>query len=155
VGRKQIIVAFGIFSTFILGVVSAPVSSLAGGNCMAKLVGSAAVAPGFDCTVKFSNGSSETECWTFAQEAGLSQFFDIFTETLPAENELPEYGCVCDTTGSFKSPQFNSSADAFECDDDLGDQIQGKVKGKKISGQSSDGQGNAAVFSCTPNTGCG
>ncbi len=154
-GRKQIVVAFGIISTLVLGVLSAPVSSLAGGNCMAKLVGSAAVAPGFDCTVKFANGSSETECWTFAQEEGLSQFFDIFTETLPSGPELPEYGCVCDTTGSFKSPRFNSSADAFECDDDLGDQIQGKVKGKKISGQSSDDQGNAAIFSCTPNTGCG
>jgi hypothetical protein len=153
-GKKQIVVAFGIFSTFVLGVVSAPVSTLAGGNCMGKLVGSAAVAPGYDCTVEFSNGSSESECWTFADE-GLSQHFDIYTETLPAENELPEYGCVCDTTGSFKSPKFNSSADAFECDDDLGDQIQGKLKGKKISGQSSDYQGNAAIFSCKPNTGCG
>jgi hypothetical protein len=154
VRRTQFVLALGIFLTVVLGVITSPVSLLAGGNCMAKLVGSAAVAPGFDCTVEFADGSSETECWTFAQE-GLSQFFDIYTETLPSENELPEYGCVCDTTGSFKSPQFNSSADAFECDDDLGGQIQGKLKGKKISGQSSDDKGNAAIFSCTPNTGCG
>ena len=46
-GKTKIIVAFGIVSTFVLGVVIAPVPSLAGENCMAKLVGSKAVAPGF------------------------------------------------------------------------------------------------------------
>jgi hypothetical protein len=154
VGKRQIVVALGIFSTLVLGVATAPVSSLAGGNCMAKLVGSAAVAPGFTCNVKSSEGSTTAECWTFAH-GSLSQFFDIFTETLTNPTELPEYGCICDTTGSYKSPGFNSSSDEFECDDDNGGQLQGKLKGKKISGQTSDDLGNAAIFSCVPNTGCG
>ena len=69
--------------------------------------------------------------------------------------ELPDYGCACATTGSFKSPHFNGSPDQFVCDDDEGGQLEGKVKGKKISGQGSDDNGNALIFSCTPNTGCG
>jgi hypothetical protein len=150
--RTQIIVALWIFSTFVLGAVIAPMSSLAGGNCMAKLVGSTAVAPGFNCNVEFSNGSSEQECWTPAT-GFRSQFFDILTEN--GIIELPDYGCACDTTGSFKSAHFNSSPDQFECDDDQGGQIQGRIKGKKISGQGSDDQGNALIFSCTPNSGCG
>jgi hypothetical protein len=154
VRRTQIAVAVAIFSMLVLGVVAPPVSSLAGENCAAKLVGKGAIAIGFTCNVKFSNGSSMTECWTFAP-GNLSQFFDIFTETLPVENELPEYGCACDATGSFKSPHYDSSPDAFECDDGNGTQLQGKLKGHKITGQSSDDQGNSAIFTCTPNTGCG
>lgn len=136
----------------VLGVLIAPAPSLASGNCMAKLVGSDAVAPGYNCNVTFSDGSSETQCWTFAS-GFRSQFFDILTET--STTELPDYGCACDTTGSFKSPRFNSSADAFECADAVGDQIEGKIKGKKISGQGSDILGNTLIFSCIANTGCG
>jgi hypothetical protein len=152
VPRTQIIVAICILTMSVVGVIAAPVPLLAGGNCVGKLVGAAAVAPGFDCNVKFSNGSSEAECWTPAT-GFRSHFFDILTENTTVE--LPDYGCACDTTGSYKSPSFNSSADKFECDDDEGGQLQGEVKGKKISGQGSDDQGNAFIFSCTPNTGCG
>jgi hypothetical protein len=156
--RTKSILASGVFSMLVLGVVIAPAPAPAGGNCMAKLVGSAAVAPGFDCNVKFSNEPSQPECWSFFQEGSLSQFFNLFTESLnngPADQLSPEYGCACDTTGSFKSPLFNNSPNEFECDDDEGHQLQGKVKGHKLSGQGSDDEGNAVIFSCTPNTGCG
>ena len=152
--RKEIIVASGVFSVLVLGVMIAPAPSLAKGNCMAKLVGSAAVAPGFSCDVKFSDGSSVEECWFSFTPPMLSQFFDIFRESTSPSFE-DDYGCACTTTGSFKSPTFNGSADEFECDDGKGDQLEGKIKGKKISGQGSDSQGNAIIFSCSPNTGCG
>ncbi len=151
--KARSFLSLGTVSTFVLGFVI-PFSALAGGNCQDKFVGKSAVASTFTCTVKFSNGSSMSECWTFAQ-ANLSQYFDIYTEALPSGPELPHYGCACDTTGSIKSPQFNNSLDAFECDDGNGDQLQGKLKGKKLSGQSSDDEGNSQIFSCTPNTGCG
>jgi hypothetical protein len=155
VRRTEIIVAMCFLSMCVLGAIAVPAPSLAGGICMDKLVGATAVAPGFDCNVEFSNGTSEAECWT-PSTMFRSQFFDILTETLNSPvMELPDYGCACDTTGSFKSPKFQSSADKFECDDDEGDQLQGTVKGKKISGQGSDSMGNAFIFSCTPNTGCG
>ena len=155
VKRTQVVIAFAVFSTLVLGIVTAPASSLAGGNCMAKLVGSSAIAPGFDCNVKSFAGGVTTvteECWTFAS-GGHSQYFDIYTET--GITELPQYGCACDTTGSYNSPRFDSSSDQFECADEMGGQLQGKVKGKKITGQSSDAEGNAAIFTCVPNTGCG
>ncbi len=158
VKRTKIAVASRIFSILVLGAAIAPAPLLAGGNCMAKLIGSAAVAPGFDCNVKFSNEPSQPECWSFFAEGAPSQYFDLFTESLnsgPADLLPPEYGCACDTTGSFKSPRFNNSSDEVECDDGAGNQVQVKVKGHKISGQGSDSQGNAVIFSCTPNTGCG
>lgn len=153
--RTNFFVASGILSMLVIAAI-APVS-FAGGNCMAKLVGSAAVAPGFSCNVKFSNESPQGQCWLFGK-GSLSQFFDLFTEPLDASSPdqlSPEYGCACDTTGSFKAPLFDRSADEFECDDDQGGQLQVKVKDKKLSGQGSDDKGNAVIFSCTPNTGCG
>jgi len=158
VRKTTIVIVSGVFSMLALGVLIAPAASLAGGNCMAKLIGSAAVAPGFDCNVKFSNEPSQPECWSFFKEGSLSQFFNLYTESLnsgPLDQLPPEYGCACDTTGSYKSPLFDNSAVEFQCDDGAGHQVQGKVKGHKLSGQGSDSQGNAVIFSCTPNTGCG
>ena len=151
-GRTFSFLSLAIFSELFLGVVCAPVSALAGGNCQNKLISKGVVPTGFTCNVKFSDGSSMTECWTFAH-GDLSQYFDIYTEN--TDTDLDHLGCACGATGSFKSPQFNSSPDAFECDDGSGNRLNGGLKGKKISGQSSDDEGNSQIFSCTPNTGCG
>jgi hypothetical protein len=140
-----------IVAAFVLGFVI-PSAALAGGNCQSKFVEVDGVPPGFTCNVKFSDGSSMTECWSFGQ-GNLSKNFDIFTEN--TDTDLDHYGCACGTTGSFKSPKFNSSADTFECDDGNGGRLNGTIKGKKLSGQSSNENGGSAIFSCTRNTGCG
>ena len=144
--------SLAIFSGLFLGVVCAPLSAPAGETCQDKLISKTVDLTGFTCNVKFSGGSSMTECWTFAQ-GNLSPYFDIFTEN--TDMDLDHLGCTCGATGSFKSPKFNSSPDTFECDDGSGNRLNGKLKGKNISGQSSDDNGNSAIFSCTPNTGCG
>jgi hypothetical protein len=133
-------------------VACAPLSAPAGENCQAKLISDPTNGAAFTCNVKFSNGSTMTECWTFIH-ANLSQDFNIYTEN--TEMDLDHTGCTCGATGSFKSPKFDSSPSTFECDDGSGNRLNGKLKGKNISGQSSDDNGNSAIFSCTPNTGCG
>jgi hypothetical protein len=150
-GRTRSFLSLGIVSSLVLGFII-PSAALAGGNCQNKFVEVDGVPPGFTCTVKFSNGSSMTECWTFAQGT-LSKYFDIFTEN--TETDLDHYGCACGTTGSFKSPKFNSSSNTFECDDGNGGRLNGTIKGKKLSGQSSNEDGSSEIFSCTRNTGCG
>jgi hypothetical protein len=151
VGRTRSFLSLRIVATFVLGFVI-PSAALAGGNCQNKFVAVDGVPAGFTCNVKFSNGPSMTECWTFAH-GSLSQFFDIFTEN--TETDLDHYGCACGTTGSFKSPKFNSSSDTFECDDGNGGRLNGNIKGKKLSGQSSNEDGSSEIFSCTRNSGCG
>jgi hypothetical protein len=150
-GRARSFLSLGIVSTFVLGFFI-PSPALAGGNCQSKFAAKDGVPPGFTCNVKFSNGSSMAECWTFAQ-GSLSQYFDIFTAN--SNTDLDEYGCTCGTTGSFKSPKFNRSADVFECDDGKGGRLSGKIKGKSLRGQSSNEDGSSEIFSCTRNTGCG
>jgi len=150
-GRLRSFLSLGMVSTFVLAF-AIPFSASAGGNCQNKFVAKDGVFPGFTCNVRFSNGSSMTECWTFAP-GSLSPYFDIFTEN--TDTDLDHYGCTCDATGKFKSPHFNSSSDAFECDDGNGGRLNGQIKGKKLSGQSSDEEGKSEIFSCTPNTGCG
>ena len=135
-----------------LSVACAPLSALAGETCSEKLISKTVDLTGFTCDVKFSDGSSMTECWTFAK-GNLSQDFDIYTEN--TETDLDHLGCTCGATGSFKSPKFDSSPNTFECDDGGGKRLNAKLKGKNISGQSSDDKGNSTIFSCTPNTGCG
>ncbi len=119
-------------------------SAAAGGNCQAKLVGKS-----FDCNIKNSDGPATTDCFEFSTE-GASQHFDFFDLT-------NNFGCACATTGSFKSPKFNSSPDSFECVDGSGDQISGKLKGKKISGHGSSNDGSSLIYSCTliTNGSCG
>jgi hypothetical protein len=114
---------------------------LAAGNCDAKLLNKS-----FTCTIKNSDGMTSTDCWEFTP-SGPSQlnFFD--TAHL--------FGCTCDITGSFKSPSFDKSSSAFECDDGAGDQISGKLKGKKITGEGSDTGGVSLLFSCTIGPSCG
>jgi hypothetical protein len=125
-----------ICSAFLMGLLSSSPSAAAGGTCQDKLVGKS-----FACNIKSSNGSPSTDCFEFSTE-GLSQHFDFFDE----ENN---FSCACTTTGSFKSPKFDASSDAFECVDGTGNQISGKLKGKKISGQGSDVDGNSLIFNCT------
>jgi len=149
--RTHSLRSLGIVATLVLGFVI-PSAAVAGGNCQSKFVEVNGVPPGFTCNVKFSDGSSMTECWSFGQ-GSLSKFFDIFTEN--TDTDLDHYGCACGTTGSFKSPKFNSSSDTFECDDGNGGRLNGTIKGKKLSGQSSNENGSSAIFSCTRNTGCG
>jgi len=114
-----------------------------GGNCQAKLGGTS-----YNCDFEISNGTSQTFCVEFGT-GGASSNFDLF---IPPSTD---YGCACLATGSFKSPKFNGSASAFECvGDDFGTQLDGKVAGKKISGEGNNYLGESIVFSCVKVAAC-
>jgi len=123
------------------GLLACSASALAG-NCQAKLVDKS-----FACTIKTSDGTTSTDCWEFTPE-GPSANFSFF-------DAKHDFGCACDVTGKFKKPSFDNSASGFACDDGLGDQINGKIKGEKITGQGSDAGGESELFSCTVGPSCG
>jgi hypothetical protein len=125
-----------------MGLLASSPSAVAGGNCQAKLVGKS-----FACNIKSSNGPATTDCFEFGT-GGISQNFGFFSSK-------DTFGCACDTTGSFKSPKFDGSPSAFECVDDSGNQIDGKIKGNKISGQGTDEDGNSMIYTCTVGPSCG
>ena len=141
-GRSASLLVIAMCSGFLMGLLASSPSAAAGGNCQAKLVGNS-----YACNIKVSNGPPKTDCFEFTTE-GASQNFDFFDST-------NNFGCACDTTGSFKSPKFDGSANAFECVDNSGTQINGKIKGKKISGQGTDGNGNSLIYTCTLGPSCG
>jgi len=132
-----------VCSVFLMGLFAITPSAVASGNCQAKLVGKS-----FACNLKLSNGPPTTDCFEFTS-GGTSQNFNFFDDT------IGNFGCACDTTGSVKSPKFDGSLDAFECVDDTGTQINGKVKGRKISGQGTDIDGNSLIYTCTVGPSCG
>lgn len=108
-----------------------------GGNCQEKLEGKS-----FMCTLKQSTSSTPlTKCFEFVT-GGISANFDLVVDG-------DHSGCVCDTTGSYKSPSFDSSSSSFECVDESGVQHNGKIKSKKLSGQISDVEGESLIYVCT------
>jgi hypothetical protein len=120
---------------FLLGNLSS--AEAKGGNCQSKLVGKA-----YDCEVKDSEGSTGSGCIEF-ESGKISIDFDLLIGS-------DDYGCACDTTGSFKSPKFDASSSSFEClSIAAGFLINGNVKSKKITGQSIDESGNSEILSCT------
>jgi hypothetical protein len=126
----------------LMGLLAGSVSAVAGGNCQDKLAGNS-----YACQIKISNGPATTDCFEFST-IGVSQNFNFF-------GLIGAFGCACDTTGSFKSPKFDSSPNAFECVDHSGTQINGKIKGKKISGQGTDEQGNSLIYTGMLGPSCG
>ena len=112
------------------------------GNCQAKLVDKS-----FACTIKNSDGMTSTDCFEFTTTGPSAQFSFFDSKNL--------FGCTCDITGSLKSPSFDNSSSAFECDDGSGDQINGKLKSKKITAEGSDSSGTSLLFSCTVGPSCG
>lgn len=141
-GRSASLSVVAMFSALLMGLLANSSSAVAGGNCQVKLVGKS-----FDCNIKISNGPAKTDCFEFFS-GGISQHFDSF-------NSNDHFGCACDTTGSFKSPKFDSSPSAFECVDDVGTQLNGKIKSNKISGQGTDEDGNSLIYTCTLGPSCG
>jgi hypothetical protein len=141
-GRSASLLVIATCSAFLMGLLARSPSAVAGRSCQAKLVGKS-----FACNIKISNGPATTDCFEFGT-GGMSQEFDFFDST-------SEFGCACDTTGSFKSPKLDSSPNSFECVDNSGTQINGKVKGNKISGQGTDKDGNSLIYTCTVGPSCG
>ena len=114
-------------------------SAEAKGNCQQTLAGKF-----FNCSEKYSGGNSDTACYEF-ETGGESADFDLYID-----NTGSDYGCACDTTGSFKSPKFDSSSSSFECISlDTGFLLNGKGNSKKISGQGTYYLGEEVDFSCT------
>lgn len=130
------------------GLLASSPSALAG-NCQDKLVFKS-----FACTIKYSDGSTASDCWEFITNEGPSANFGFFDMETVFGAKNP-FGCACDVTGSFKSPSFDNSPSAFACDDGSGYQINGKIKGHKLTGQGSDSSGDSATFSCTVGPSCG
>lgn len=117
-------------------VANSPCAEAGGGNCQEKLVGKS-----YGCTLKQSGSSTPfTRCFEFVT-GGVSSDFDLVVGT-------DDSVCVCDTTGSFKSPSFDSSSSSFECVDGAGVQHNGKVKSDKLSGQISDAEGESLIYTC-------
>jgi|HubBroStandDraft_4_1064222.scaffolds.fasta_scaffold197234_2 hypothetical protein len=110
-----------------------------GGNCEAKLVGNS-----YDCTLNEPPNPPVPFCAEF-ETGGISVNFDLFL----ISTGTSDLGCVCDTTGSFKSPKIDGSSSVFECVDETGTQLNGKIKGKKLDGQASDAAGMSAIYTCT------
>jgi hypothetical protein len=132
------VLMFSVVVTVLLANLSP--AEAAGGNCQGKLVGNS-----YDCNEKYSDSSSDTECYKF-ETGGVSQNFDIFIG-------FADYGCACDTTGSFNSPSFDRSSSTFECLSTLsGFLINGKLKGKKLKGQGTDVSGVSVIVACTERT---
>jgi len=108
-----------------------------GGNCQGKLVGKS-----YDCNTKYSGVSPTSDCFEF-ETGGFSKNFDVIIDG------LVDYGCSCDTTGSFNSPSFDGSSSSFDClSTSSGFLLNGKVKGKKLSGQGTSESGDSAIFTC-------
>jgi len=130
-------------SALLTGLLSTSPSAFAGGNCQAKLSDNS-----YSCTFKSSNESPTTDCIEFTPASeGTSQNFNFFDAGVLSRTE--SFGCTCGTVGPFKSPRFDSSSDSFECVDEAGTQIHGKIKGKKFSGQGTDIDGNSLIYTCT------
>jgi hypothetical protein len=128
---------------FVAGVVGNPTSAQAGGggNCQAKLVGKS-----YDCSAKYSNLPPTSDCFEFIS-GGVSQDFDLVID-----GDV-EYGCSCDTTGSFNSPSFDSSPTAFECVSTASSfLLNAKIKGKKVNGQGTSEGGDSVIFTCQVRT---
>jgi hypothetical protein len=142
-GKTARLLAIATCSALLMGLLASSPSAAAGGNCQTKLLGKS-----FACNIKFSNGPAGTDCFEFTT-GGTSQNFNFFDDV------IGNFGCACDTTGGFKSPKFDGSGNSFECVDDSGTQIHGTVKGKKISGQGTDIDGNSLIYTCTVGPSCG
>ena len=140
-GKSASLLVTVVCSAFLMSLVASSPCTAVGGNCQAKLVGNS-----YACNIKFSNGPAMSDCFEF-NALGISEHFSFFDDI------IGNFGCACDTTGSFKSPKFDGSSDAFECVDDSGTQI--KIKGKKISGQGTDINGNSLTYTCTLGPSCG
>jgi hypothetical protein len=133
------VVMSSLVVTFLLANLSS--AEAGGGNCQDKLVGNS-----YNCTEKESTGGGTVSgCLTF-ETGGVSSNFDLVIEG-------EHYGCACDTTGSYKSPAYDSSSSAFGCVG-LDTLINGKLKSKKIAFQAITESGISDVLSCTETSSC-
>lgn len=101
----------------------------------------------YDCAVASSFDGPFTDCYEFISPGKESAHFDLFPVGLDAT-----LGCSCDPTGSEKSPKFNASASAFDCDGTDGVEyydFAGKAGSKKVTGHISADNGDSFLFACT------
>jgi hypothetical protein len=126
-----------IFALFLSALLSSSTAAVAG-NCQAKLVGNS-----YDCNLNFSDGENVGDCLDFT--SGGANNFDLNSANFGS------LVCACDATGPFKSPSFDSSGSAFECVNIgvSGFEYNGKIKSKKLNGQTIDARGFSGVFECT------
>lgn len=132
------VVAVAVFSAIVMGMFAS--SPNAEANCQEKLVDKS-----FNCSEKDSSSSTpSTGCVEF-ETGGFSQHFDIIF------SEGADYGCSCQTIGSFSSPSYNDSSTSIECvEPNTHFELTAKLKGKKFSGQGADASGtDSFVLSCT------
>jgi hypothetical protein len=138
-GRYEMIRSIGLLAgatAFCLVLLANSSTAQAGGNCQTKLVGKS-----YTCIEEDSVDTTETFGAEF-ETGGVSSDFDLYYGAA-------DYGCTCETNGSFSSPSFDDNGTKFEC---VGDgnywEVTGTVKGKKLSIQGSYILGNSAITSC-------
>ena len=138
-GRYEMIRSIGFLAgatAFCAVLLANPLTARAGGNCQSKVVGKS-----YTCLEEDSPGSTETFDAEF-ETGGISTDFDLYYG-------MVDYGCTCETKGSFSSPSFDENGTKFEC---VGDgnswEVTGTIKGKKVSLQASYIGGESAIVSC-------
>jgi hypothetical protein len=129
------VLMFSVVVTFLLA--NSTSVRAGGGNCQEKLVGKS-----YNCTALTSQDEPGSGCLKF-ESGGLSADFDLLVQG-------QDYGCVCDASGSVKSPSFDSSSSSFECISvAFGFMINGKVKSKKLTAQGINEEGLQEILDCT------
>ena len=130
-------VVIAVCSAIVMGLIVNAPSVEAGGACQAKLAGHS-----YDCNFKDNMFPPFSFCFTFAT-GGFSPDFDLHYSGL-------DDGCVCDATGSARSPSFGHSSTKFDCVDTTGGFMwTGTVKGKNLSIQGVGADGEESVGGCT------
>jgi hypothetical protein len=130
-------VVIAVCSAIVMGLIVNVPSVEARGNCQAKLVGHS-----YDCNFKDNMFPPFSFCFEFAT-GGLPTDFDLHYSGV-------DNGCVCDATGSARSPSFGSSSTKFDCVDTAGAfMLTGTIKGKDLSIQGVGADGEESVGTCT------
>jgi hypothetical protein len=123
-----VIVSSAVFAGLFARVPSAQAKD----TCESKLVDKS-----YQCSFTDNDSAPFDECFHFFT-GGSSQYFDL--------DNGADYGCGCDAKGA---DSFNSSANTFECSDNLGAfMFVGKINGKKLSVQGVGSDGEQYVGTC-------
>jgi hypothetical protein len=140
--------ASGALAALLLGAAIVP-GHVSAVTCQEALAGKR-----YRCTVKSEAGFVGDLCFEFVSPGTASPNFDLVGSSFFGDT----LGCMCQATGSFKSPKFNQST-AFLCGSRTSrSSAVGKVSGngKKITKghYNFDGTPVAHVFACTLDPGC-
>ena len=115
---------------------------LASADCGSKLVGTS-----WTCAFNCNAYGSGTQCVEFGHY-GLSSYFDSYAVGFDGDD-----GCVCESSGTEKKPNYDSSPSTFLCSETIyPSSFLGKISGKKLTLQYTDAYGGICLYACTENS---